>query len=71
MPGPTVIRCTATACLRPFQLNRFRNEAAAMPRGVITCPHCGAITQGDSSIIYVTHILLPEEEEMVEKSLPR
>ncbi|GAB3538024.1 hypothetical protein GCM10027343_02690 [Noviherbaspirillum agri] len=71
MPGPTVIRCHAAACHRPFQLNRFREGLAAVTRGVITCPHCGATTSGDPHIIYIAHSLLPEEEEKFESALPR
>jgi len=71
MPGPTIIPCSANICGRPFQVNRFREGLAAVTRGVITCPHCGATTHGDPHIIYVAHALLPEEEVEYERSIPR
>jgi hypothetical protein len=60
-------RCPASACGRPFQVNRFSASLCTLTEtGKIICPHCGAAIKADSDTIFLTHALSDEEEKLFE-----
>jgi len=58
-----ILVCPLIDCHRPFQVNRF--DAAiniGHAAGVMSCPHCGSVLQGEAGSVYLTHALSKEEE---------
>lgn len=64
-------RCPNPTCRRPFQINRFRSSLSSVTEsGKIICPHCGLVTDGETSSIFLTHALSPEEETQFNHDQP-
>lgn len=64
-------RCHNPSCRRPFQINRFHASLSNVTEsGKIICPHCGLVSEGESTSIFLTHALSPEEELRFEQEQP-
>jgi hypothetical protein len=57
-------RCAAIDCGRPFQINTFGPPVStSYELGKITCPNCGATSEGEENALYLSHALSAEHEE--------
>lgn len=60
-----IMQCANPVCGRPFQLNQYEFSpgfSIQWKRGEIICPHCGAVSVGDSHSVYLGHALSIAQE---------
>lgn len=53
--------CESAGCRKPYQVNEYSAHfIIGSETGRIICPHCGTITRGRDTSVYLTHAVLPD-----------